>query len=70
MLTPHCLDGHELFSYLNGSAQQQSKAQIEKHLNLCDHCFEIFIYTFNDFLNEPAGPRERATTFPGYYQYA
>lgn len=70
MPTSNCLNGRDLFSYLNGSASQPNKAQIEKHLNLCDHCFEVFIYSFNDFLNEPANLQEHAAPFAGQYQYA
>ncbi len=49
--THNCLDGREFFLYLEGSASNPSKARIEKHLNICNRCFEAFISLFNDFLD-------------------
>lgn len=65
----NCLNGHEFFLYLDGSASTPNKTRIEKHLNVCNRCFEAFISLFNDFLD---GTPERdrgnsASAFEGRY---
>ncbi len=49
--TFNCPEIRELFAYLDGSTQPSKKALLEKHLNICNHCFEAFLMAFNSLLD-------------------
>ena len=55
----NCLNGREFVSYMIGTVYGREKLNIEQHLNHCDTCFEAFISSFNQYLDQdvmlPAG---------------
>ncbi|MEK7729146.1 MAG: zf-HC2 domain-containing protein [candidate division KSB1 bacterium] len=63
-----CLNAREFLLYLEGAVSDTSKTRIEKHLNLCSPCFEVFLALFNDFLNgSPRPPMPAVASIGEHY---
>lgn len=58
-LTPNCLHDGDFALYLNGSPKPYGKTRMEKHLNVCTHCFERFLFAFNRHLDAISGGKAK-----------
>ena len=47
-----CLDSQQFLGYIEGFAVSDDKNKVERHLCKCDLCLEIFISTFNLYLED------------------
>jgi hypothetical protein len=65
-----CLHSFDFISYLHGTVYEQELESIEEHLGDCDFCFEAFINTLNQFLDQVSAPIGGENAAMPAYQFA
>lgn len=63
-----CLSSFDCLDYLSGTASEYAKAAIERHLSVCENCFDTFINAFNRHLDHASVPLGGQQSPPGVYQ--
>jgi hypothetical protein len=61
-----CLCSYEFASFLAGTVYGSERARMRRHLNGCNHCFEIYISTFNQSFDDWARQSPAFVFTPAY----